>query len=262
MRVAFLIAAVATGALSATALPARADQVSPISVALCADMKQRSVVNPGAPVGCERLRLVTYRYITFDGAFRDDGQIVVLDAVAERVLAIFIALRERKFPIAKGRLMNDYNGDDAAAIEDNNTSSFNHRSVAGTSTISMHAYGLAIDLNPVQNPFIEIIRGKRDISPKAGAAYLNRKDQRPGMADSAVDVFAEHGFLVWGGEWRNQIDYQHFQVSRAMASALVRASPEQAKVRFENSIARYRACLGALTESSAAARRRCARRSG
>jgi hypothetical protein len=233
-----------------------------VSAALCQDMKQRRVLNPGAPVGCDRLRLVTYGYIAFDGTLRDDGQIVVLDAVADRVLRIFGALRERKFPIAKGRLMSAYNGDDDAAVEDNNTSSFNHRRVQGASSISMHAYGLAIDLNPVQNPFIQKVKSTRDISPKAGAAYLNRKDMRPGMVESVVDLFAEHGFLVWGGEWRNQIDYQHFQVSRATATALVKATFDEAKVIFEKSIARYRACISASAQDSAAARRRCARSSG
>jgi len=262
MRLVSLTAALATGAVCATALPARADQVAPISAALCADMKVRRVLSPGAPVGCDRLRVVTYRYITFAGETRNDGQIVVLDAVADRVLRIFVALRERKFPIAKGELMNAYNGDDDAAVEDNNTSSFNHRRVAGTASISMHAYGLAIDLNPLQNPFIETINNRRDISPKGGAAYLNRRDIRPGMAETVVDIFADNGFLVWGGEWRSQLDYQHFQVSRAMAAALVQASPAQAKALLEQSIARYRACVDTSGAKSAAARRACARSAG
>jgi hypothetical protein len=246
-----------------TTLPAHAqDRVSPISAALCQDMKQHRVLNSGAPVGCDRLRLVTYRYVAFDGSLRDDGPIVVLDAVAERVSQIFVALRERKFPVAKGKLMNAYDGSDDAAIEDNNTSAFNHRRVPGTNAISMHSYGLAIDLNPVQNPFIQKINGKPDISPRAGAAYLNRGTMRPGMAEAVIDIFAEHGFLVWGGAWRNQIDYQHFQVSRAMAAALVRASPERAKAIFEQSIARYRVCVDASARKNASAQRACARTSG
>lgn len=237
------------------------DQVGPVSAALCQDMKAHRVLNAGAPVGCDRLRLVTYGYLAFDGSPRDDGQIVVLDTVADRVLQIFIALRARKFPIASAKLMNAYDGDDDAAVEDNNTSSFNVRTVPGSTSISMHAYGLAIDLNPLQNPFIDKSNGKVDISPKAGAAYLDRRNLRPGMAESVVDLFAEHGFLVWGGEWRNQIDYQHFQVSRAMAASLVGAPPVQAKELFEQSIARYRACVGGSAGKNAAVRRACARSS-
>jgi hypothetical protein len=259
VRLTFLIAMVA---FAVCANNARAqDQVSPVSAALCQDMKAHRVLNAGAPVGCDRLRLVTYRYVDFDGSPRDDGRIVVLDAVADRVLQIFVALRARKFPIAKAKLMNAYDGDDDAAVEDNNTSSFNVRSVPGSTSISMHAYGLAIDLNPLQNPFIEKSGGKAGISPKAGAAYLDRRNLRPGMAETVVDIFAEHGFLVWGGEWRTQIDYQHFQVSRTMAASLIGASPVEARALFEQSIARYRACVGASANKNSAARRACARKS-
>src|SRR5205085_493219 len=108
-----------------------------------------------------------------------DGEIVVLDAVADQALAIFAGLRMRRFPIQQARLMNAYDGDDDASIEANNTSAFNDRRVVGTDSISMHAYGVAIDINPVQNPSYDRVNGVRTLVPKAGAEYADRKRLRP-----------------------------------------------------------------------------------
>jgi hypothetical protein len=237
--------------------PAEADAVLPVSAALCKDMKQRHVLNPGAPVGCDRLRLVKFGYVGFDGQSRDDGVVVVMDAVADHVLQIFATLRQRSFPIARARLMNEYNGDDDASIAQNNTSALNVRPVAGSSTISLHAYGVAIDLNPIQNPAVERAGGAIVVSPKAGAGYVSRKTLRPGMAEPILDVFADHGLPVWGGHW-NSPDYQHFQVSRSLAYRLARLSPADARALFERHVERYRACLQVSTRKEGSARRACA----
>ena len=138
--------------------------------------------------------------------------------------------------------MNRYDGDDDAADVDNNTSSFNDRVVAGTNTLSLHAYGLAIDLNPVQNPFIQIAAGKPAVSPDEGKQYLDRKVPKPGMAETVIDIFADNGFSIWGGDWHNPIDYQHFQVSRALAQQLTQASATNAQAIFEQHVERYRGC--------------------
>ncbi len=193
----------------------------PVSDALCRDMRSTKVLNPGAPVDCERLRLVRFSYVGFDGATHDDGELVVLDAVAEHVLAIFVALRSRAFPIASAHLMNRYHGSDDASMARNNTSAFNVRRVEGTNSMSLHAYGVAIDLNPIQNPYVE--RGARgnEVSPPAGKVYVSRHDRRPGMAEAAIELFAHHGFAQWGGYWPRGIDYQHFQVGRRLAGQLV-----------------------------------------
>lgn len=207
-------------------------------------MRLRRVMNPGAPVGCERLRLVRFGFIGFDGQLQSNGEIVVMDAVADRVRQIFVALRSRGFPIASAKLMNHYNGDDDAAMDDNNTSSFNVRKVAGSSAISLHAYGVAIDLNPIQNPYLARSKGMLTVSPKSGADYLVRKNRRPGMAETVVNLFAEHGFLIWGGHWNNP-DYQHFQVSRRMAGELAQQSAAAARAFFERRLQAYRACIQA-----------------
>src|SRR3954471_14894521 len=139
-------AVLALGAMLAQARTASVAEeqaaVSTITPALCAEMKRRRVLNAGAPVGCERLRRVTFGYVGFDGQPHRDGEIVVLDVLAEEVAQIFTALHGLGFPIAKARGMEHYDGDDDAAIADNNTSSFNHRTVAGSSALSLHAYGV------------------------------------------------------------------------------------------------------------------------
>ncbi|HZO47778.1 MAG TPA: M15 family metallopeptidase [Xanthobacteraceae bacterium] len=206
-------------------------------------MRSTKVLNPGAPVGCERLRLVRFSYVGFDGATHDDGELVVLDAVADHVLAIFVALRSRAFPIASARLMNQYSGNDSASMARNNTSAFNVRRVEGTNTISLHSYGVAIDLNPIQNPYVE--RGPRgiEVDPPAGASYVNRQNRRPGMAEAVVEVFAHHGFAQWGGYWRRGIDYQHFQVGRRLAGQLATLPYPKARAAFEQHVERVRACI-------------------
>jgi hypothetical protein len=209
--------------------------------AACDDMKRHNVLPAGMPVGCERLRLVKFSYLGFDGRTHGDGEIMVMDAAAENVRRIFGKLRAIGFPIAKAILINRYDGSDDASLADNNTAAFNGRNVAGTGTLSLHAYGLAIDLDPVQNPYVQREGSRVTFSPPAGVAYANRANARPGMAEAILDVFADEGFVIWGGRWRNP-DYQHFQVSRGFAQRLARLSPAQARAAFAQHVARYRTC--------------------
>ena len=216
--------------------------VSAVPAELCGEMVRHKTLIEGKPVGCSRLSLIRFSYFGFDDAVHSDGEIVVLDAVAHHVAAIFDSLLDRRFAIAKVRLMNHYDGDDDAADIDNNTSSFNDRVVAGTNTLSLHAYGAAIDLNPVQNPFVTMKGGRREASPAEGKPYLERNTAKPGMAESVIDVFADNGFSIWGGDWHDPIDYQHFQLSRSVAERLVRVSAADAKAIFERQVERYRQC--------------------
>jgi D-alanyl-D-alanine carboxypeptidase len=223
-----------------------AGSVAPVDRALCDDMRKHNVIRAGAVVGCERLRLVKFSYLGFDGNIHDDGEIMVMDAAAENVLRIFAKLREIGFPVAKARLINHYDGSDDASIADNNTSAFNSRNVAGTNSLSLHAYGLAIDINPLQNPYVQRSGGKSIFSPPASLAYADRlngqsgKRLRLGMAEAVIDVFADEGFFIWGGHWRSP-DYQHFQVSRDLAQQLARFSPARARDVFRQHVERYRA---------------------
>jgi len=228
-----------------------------IGAELCKDMKQRHVLTSQGPVPCGRLNLVKFSYVDFEGHPHDDGEIVVMDVVANSVFNIFNTLRASNFPIAKARLMNVYDGNDDASMAENNTSAFNDRAIAGGRRLSLHAFGLAIDINPVQNPFLKRANGALTVSPPGGAAYTNRQDRRPGMNEPIIDIFAENGFLIWGGSWTDPIDYQHFQVGQKMAEHLARVSPGEGAKLFSGVIERYRACRQAAADKEQPDRQKC-----
>jgi D-alanyl-D-alanine carboxypeptidase len=221
---------------------ASAADVSPVSKDFCEDMKAHKTSTNHGPVGCDRLANVKFRYFGFDGRVHEDGEVIVLDAVAARVGRIFDTLLNLRFPLKKAQPVNRYEGDDDASMADDNTSSFNDRPVAGGTSLSMHAYGLAIDLNPVENPFLEGAGTSRRVSPKGGEKYLDRANLRPGMAETVIDVFADNGFLIWGGDWHDPIDYQHFQVGRDLAEQLARLSSAAASDVFEKRTEQYLQC--------------------
>ena len=125
-------------------------------------------------------------------------------------MAIFRRLYEIGYPIASMRLVDDFGGDDDASMSANNTSAFNCRPVTGGGGFSEHSYGTAIDVNPVQNPYL----AGSTVLPAEGRQYVDRPDS-PGVihaGDEVVQAFADHGFR-WGGTWSGPIDYQHFSVS-------------------------------------------------
>ena len=164
---------------------------------------------PGCPIDPQQLRRVDVRFVGFDG-HTHRGTLIVNEDVAPDVVAIFEQLVELRFPIEKIRTADSYPGaDDELSMEDNNTSAFNCRDIPGTGHWSLHAYGRAIDVNPLLNP--EIDRGA--IQPRTAAPFLDRSRTDPGMlhaGDAAVRVFADHGWR-WGGDWRRPVDYQHFE---------------------------------------------------
>jgi D-alanyl-D-alanine carboxypeptidase len=226
--------------------------ISEITPTLCNEMKKKHVLNSPAPVGCDRLRLVKFAYIDFDGRSHDDGEIIVLDAIASHVEKIFAALRDKNFPIARAKLVDAYNGNDDASMADNNTSSFNVRPITGGKAVSLHAYGLAIDLNPVQNPYVRRAIASNIVSPKSGSEFLDRKTRRPGMAESVGGIFADHGLTIWGGTWTNPTDYQHFQVGQKLASQLAALPAAEATALFEQHVQNDRACAQADGQSGSA----------
>jgi hypothetical protein len=218
--------------------------------AACRRLQQAGVVDAGAPVGCERLAVVRFPYVDFNGAHHDDGELMVLAAVAPEVGALFRRLHRRGFPLARARTIEHYHGDDAASMQDNNTSAFNNRPITGGGPPSLHAYGLAIDINPLQNPFVQPDQqGGARISPPAATAYLNRlairpgKPARPGMAEAVTGLFAEYGFTAWGGYWDTPIDYQHFQFSRSFAEKLAALPEAPARKLYLQHLGTLRNCL-------------------
>lgn len=169
--------------------------------------------HPGCPVPPSELRAIHLSYVGFDGTAHT-GQIVVSASVAEQVIKVFALLYRARFPIRRMNPVDVFHGSDPRSMAADNTSGFNcRRAVApGAPHWSMHAYGLAIDVNTLQNPYIEPGTG---VHPSAGAAYVNRSDIRPGMAYPGgilVSAFRTVGWR-WGGYWTGSPDYQHFSVN-------------------------------------------------
>jgi len=148
-------------------------------------------------------------YWGFDGVAHT-GAMVVNASVVSSVLHVFAALYSARFPLQEMIPESRYGGDDNRAATADDTSGFNCRPAvaSGPPQWSVHAYGEAIDVNDVQNPYID----GPTVIPPAGAAYENRSDVRPGMAvpgGTLVEAFAAAGWQ-WGGRWTRTPDYQHF----------------------------------------------------
>jgi hypothetical protein len=164
--------------------------------------------HPGCPVAIEDLRLLSLEYFGFDGRVHT-GEMVVHREVARDVVTVFGKLFHAKFPIRRMRLVDDYGGDDDRSMAADNTSGFNCRPVTGGASWSEHAYGRAIDVNPIQNPYVTVAG---TIEPPAGASFVDRSLRAKGMinaGDVVVGAFASVGW-GWGGTWSNPTDYQHF----------------------------------------------------
>jgi hypothetical protein len=167
---------------------------------------------PGCPVGPERLRLLRLSHWDFDGRSRT-GSLVVHADVVDDMTAVFGQLYEQRFPIRRMELVDVYGGDDRASMDADNTSAFNCRNAvaSGPPRWSVHAYGQAIDVNPVENPYVQ----GGEVQPPAGAPYVVRSPYRPGMAvagGTLTSAFASVGWS-WGGEWAGTPDYQHFSAT-------------------------------------------------
>ncbi len=158
------------------------------------------------------LRFLSVLYVDFNGETQQ-GELICNKAIADDLLEIFRALYDASYQIDKIRLIDEYGGDDDLSCDDNNSSCFNYRVVGGTDTLSKHALGLAVDINPFQNPYITYPDGVERISPKGSEPYADRDSGLPHMileGDLCYNLFIEHGF-TWGGHWKTLKDYQHFQ---------------------------------------------------
>ncbi|WP_242511713.1 M15 family metallopeptidase [Pengzhenrongella frigida] len=163
----------------------------------------------GCPVALADLRYLTLTYRGFDGSVHE-GELVVHADAADAITQVFRTLFEVGYPIRSLRLVDDFGADDDASMAADNTSAFNCRAIAGTRTWSQHAYGRAIDLNPVENPYVS----SSGVYPAAGADFASRPDL-PGVlhaGDAAVTAFATAGW-PWGGQWPTTKDFQHFSAT-------------------------------------------------
>lgn len=165
----------------------------------------------GCPVGPADLRAIRVSHWDMSGTART-GTLIVGSAYAGDLVAVFSDLFEAGFPIERMEPVDRYGADDDASMAANNTSAFNCRVVAGTSTWSEHAYGRAIDLNPLINPYV-LANGS--VFPPEGADYVDRDADVPGLivaGDMVVQSFARIGWS-WGGNWSGSKDYQHFSAT-------------------------------------------------
>ena len=214
----------ATAALLAVSLPVGAPPASTV-----ADPEFRATVTtvpeeyravmigvswkPGCPVPIDDLRIIEMNYWGFDGVAHDGGRLMVHEDVAAEVVQAFGTLYDARFPIRRMELIEEYGASDDASMAADNTSAFNCRPITGTTDrFSIHSYGKAIDVNPVENPYV---RGTT-VLPPAGAAYLDRDDVRPGMItkNDLVEKAFRTAKFFWGGDFNSLKDYQHFEAKK------------------------------------------------
>ena len=211
-----IVAVAAFVAVVGSAAPALAGQEPPFSGSVSRlDRETRewmtgSSWRPGCPVPLRSLRLVKVTYSGFDGTGQR-GRLVVHRRWADEVLGVFRRLYRVGFAIHRVRLVDRYGADDRASMRHDNTSAFNCRYVRRTATWSQHAYGRAIDLNPVENPYVD----GSYVRPRRGRPFADRSDVRPGMVvrgDAVVRAFRRIGW-GWGGNWTSAKDWQHFSAN-------------------------------------------------
>lgn len=183
------------------------------------------------------LRYLRIPYIDFNGETRT-GEMICNHSIAMPLLDIFHTLFEHRYPIERIQLVDDFQADDDLCCLKNNTSCFNYRTIAGTDTLSRHAFGMAVDVNPFFNPYVTYINKNTDgvadttdaatanthslpvssgmgvrISPPGSESYADRERDFPhklGPGDLCYELFISHGF-TWGGDWTHCKDYQHFE---------------------------------------------------
>jgi hypothetical protein len=193
------------------ALPPYHAQVAPLSPAQRRAMTP-AVWRPGCPVALSDLRRVTLTYVGFDGRAHQ-GALVVNRTVAAPVARAFGELYAARFPIRRMLPIEAYGGSDFGSIEADNTSAFNCRSATGSSHWSEHAYGRAIDLDPIENPYVS----GGSTSHTASRPYVDRARAagRPGVISEGGVVTRAFGRIGWGwgGRWNGTRDYQHLSAS-------------------------------------------------
>lgn len=159
------------------------------------------------PLSFDDLNYLTLNYYGFDGLIHE-GEMIVDKRIASEVVDIFKEVYGKKYPIDKIRLIDEYNAVDNLSMADNNSSSFCYRTIANTSIVSNHGKGLAIDINPLQNPHVV----GDTVNPKEGYVFADRSNIQMGMiveGDDLYNAFVKRGWS-WGGHWKNP-DYQHFE---------------------------------------------------
>lgn len=198
--------------LSVIGMAAQVFSVKPIPDSVFQRMQGRSW-----PEGCT-VRRADLRYLRLSHVDADKkehvGEMVCNKAIANDLLEIFRELYRQKYPIQHIRLIDDYEADDERAMRDNNTSSFCYRKISGSTKLSKHAMGMAVDINTLYNPYVRTGKdGRRIVEPATAVKYVDRRKSFPYKivkGDLLYRLFLQHGFK-WGGSWRTVKDWQHFE---------------------------------------------------
>lgn len=160
----------------------------------------------------EDLRYLRVLHAGIDGSTYI-GELIVNQSICEDILEIMQELYRAEYPIEKMALIDEYGGDDEASMEENNTSAFNYRNISGSGKLSKHSYGLAIDVNPLYNPYVKNTAEETICQPENASDYINRSSEfsyKIDENDLCYQLFIAHGF-TWGGSWNSVKDYQHFE---------------------------------------------------
>ncbi len=216
MRIIFYIVTIFTYNLMAGGYYAK---ISPISYKIKERMIKGNSWRYACPVGLENLRYLQIKHYDFKGG-TDIGELIVHVDVANSVIKIFEELYAMKYPIKQMKLVSDFQGNDFQSIKADNTSGLNCRKITGNKNKwSNHAYGKAIDINPIENPYIS---RKGHISHKDSLKYRRRIHEGTEKfsdraillkKDKSTKIFEKYGWR-WGGDWRYIKDYQHFEYAK------------------------------------------------
>ena len=174
------------------------------------------ITNVSYPKDCEipldNLRYCVMLYVDFEGETKT-GEMICNKDIADDIMEIFYELYDNNYQIESIKLIDDFDADDEASMEANNTSCFNYRPIGNGTKLSKHAQGLAVDINPLYNPQIKYKNGSMSIAPSTSEKYADRTADFPYKIDEndlAYKLFTSHGFS-WGGNWNSSKDYQHFE---------------------------------------------------
>lgn len=178
--------------------------------------RDSDIASSGLAVTFDDLRYLHVMHYDFEGN-PAEGELICNSYIAQDLVEIFYQLYLNEYRLESVRLIDEFDGDDTASMEANNTSCFNYRVVEGSTNLSKHAYGLAVDINPLYNPYITYEKdGTENISPAAACSYADRSVNfayKIDENDLCYKLFTQHGF-IWGGNWNNVKDYQHFQKTK------------------------------------------------
>ena len=185
--------------------------INPIDDATFARMKGKSYKNE-CTIPRSELRYIKALHITQEGKITL-GEMVVNRLIASDIVAILRELFKAQYPIERMVLVDEYNADDEASMRANNSSAFNYRHTPGGTRLSAHSRGMAVDINPLYNPYVKQYPGRVYVAPATATKFVNRNGAFPYKIernDICCRLFLQYGF-EWGGDYKSIKDYQHFE---------------------------------------------------